>query len=114
MSKRAEEASLEAYPVANIWSPFGPLPVDQNEVARERYKQGYEQAEKDLGWQSAKDSKPGPSEWIVVCVKDHDIPQCLALATYNEELDRWFTDRFEDGDREEYFPDYWLRIPEEF
>lgn len=48
MSKRAEEAALKAYPVANTWSPFGPLPVDQNEVARYRYRQGYEQAEKDI------------------------------------------------------------------
>ena len=47
MSKRAEDAALKAYPVVNTWSPFGPLPVDQNEVARDRYRQGYEQAEKD-------------------------------------------------------------------
>ena len=74
------------------------------------YGKGYAQAEKDLGWRSAKDSKPVPSEWVVVCVEDHGVPQCLALATYNEELDKWFTG-FEDGEPEEYFPDYWLRLP---
>ena len=47
MNKRAEKRALEAYPVVKIWSPFGPIPVDQNEVARDKYRQGYEQAEKD-------------------------------------------------------------------
>lgn len=81
-----------------------------DEVYREIFILGYEQAEKDLGWQFAKDSKPNPSEWVVVCIEDHGTPQCLALATYNEELGKWFTD-FEDGELEEYHPDYWLRIP---
>lgn len=53
MSKRAEEATLKAYPehLTQVW---GPLPggdiftVDNNTIPRKAYKQGYEQAEKDL------------------------------------------------------------------
>ena len=105
MSKRAEERAeafqdtLDYQQSINMW-------------LEDAFQKGYEQAEKDLGWRSAETEKPNPSEWVVVCVKDHGTPQCLDLATYNEELDRWFTDQFEDGVQEEYFPDYWLRIPD--
>ena len=64
-------------------------------------------------WIDVKDRLPKPSEWVVVCVKDHGIPQCIALATYNEQLGKWFTD-FEDGEPQEYFPDYWMEIPNHF
>lgn len=104
MSKRAEERAQAYENGLDYYHYTG----DNPSVA---YKAGYEQAEKDIGWQSAKDSKPNPSEWVVVCIEQHGTPQCLALATYNEELGKWFTD-FEDGEQEEYHPDYWLRIPE--
>ena len=47
MSKRAEEKALEAYPELLSGSIFGPLPVDLNKACREKYQEGYEQAEKD-------------------------------------------------------------------
>ena len=48
MSKRAEEAALKAYPELLSGSNFGPLPVDLNKSCRDKYQEGYEQAEKDL------------------------------------------------------------------
>ena len=48
MSKRAEEAALKTYPELLSGSYFGPLPVDLNKVCREKYQEGYEQAEKNL------------------------------------------------------------------
>ena len=116
MSKRAEEKAI-AYQLAtkgpNVMGGASILSEDELRFWNINYdfKAGYEEAEKDLGWRSAKDSKPNPSEWVVVCIEHHGTPQCLALATYNEELGKWFTD-FEDGEQEEYHPDYWLRIPE--
>lgn len=115
MSKRAEEKSIAYQLVTHGPRVMGGdiiLSEDERKLWNINYdfKAGYEQAEKDLGWHSAKDSKPNPSEWVVVCVDDHGVPRCIALATYNEEFDKWFTD-FEDGEREEYYPDYWLRIP---
>ena len=48
MSKRSEEAAQKAYPELLSGSIFGPLPVDLNKASREKYQEGYEQAEKDL------------------------------------------------------------------
>ena len=45
---RAEEAALKAYPELLSGSIFGPLPVDINKACREKYQEGYEQAEKDI------------------------------------------------------------------
>ena len=45
---RAEEAALKAYPKLLSGSIFGPLPVDLNKACREKYQEGYEQAEKDI------------------------------------------------------------------
>ena len=47
MSK-AEEKALKAYPELFSGSIFGPLPVDLNKASREKYQEGYEQAEKDI------------------------------------------------------------------
>lgn len=104
MSK-AEERARQAYPYEGGGKGLiceASIPI---------FIRGYEQAEKDLGWISVKDKLPNPSEWVVVCVNVHNIPQCLALATYNGTLGKWFTDDFEDGEQEEYYPDYWMAIP---
>lgn len=44
MSKKAEEASLKAYPRA----PFGPQNITEDDRNRQAYIKGYEQAEKDI------------------------------------------------------------------
>lgn len=114
---KAEERALEVFPediqlfVESQEEPGKWLPVDENAQLRYGYKRGYEQAEKDLGWISAKDKLPGPSEWVVVCIEQHGHAQCLALATYNEETKEWHTANFEEGEQETVYVDYWMPIP---
>lgn len=96
---KAEQRALEAYDTDT------PAPI------RIAFRDGYEQAEKDLGWISVKDKLPGPSEWVVVCIKLHGHAQCLALATYNYETKEWHTAEFEDGEQETVYVDYWMPIP---
>lgn len=112
MSK-AESRALEAYPKLSVASVCldGTSPVDLNTGARKRFIEGYEQAEKDLGWISVKDKLPSPSEWVVVCIEQHGHAQCLALANYNEETKEWHTADFEDGEQETVYVEYWMPIP---
>ena len=102
---KAEERALEAYPNEHF--------VDHTyaEMCRGFYEEGYEQAEKDLGWISVKDRLPGPSEWVVACIEQHGHAQCLTLAIYSEETKEWHTDQWEDGEQETFNPDYWMPIP---
>jgi len=57
MSK-AEERALEAYPVKEEWvgNQYGG-PEDVNKISREKYTEGYHQAEKDLelSWKDIKE-----------------------------------------------------------
>lgn len=48
MSKRAEKAALEAWPVQLVKTNFDTHEFDENIQAREVYIQGYEKAEKDI------------------------------------------------------------------
>lgn len=48
MSRNSEQRALEAYPELLSGSIFGPLPVDLNKASREKFQEGYEQAEKDI------------------------------------------------------------------
>ena len=98
MSK-AEERALDAYDTNT------PAPI------RIAYRDGYEQAEKDLGWISVNDKLPGPSEWVLACIEQYGHAQCLTLAVYSEETKEWHTDQWEEGEQETYNPDYWMPIP---
>ena len=48
MSKRAEEAALEAYPIKQSYNDYYGDYEDVNIVERISFQEGYEQAEKDL------------------------------------------------------------------
>lgn len=48
MSKRAEEAALEAYPIKQRYNDYYGDYEDINIVERISFQEGYEQAEKDL------------------------------------------------------------------
>lgn len=50
MSKRAEESSLEAFPITGKWigNQYGEWDPDINRTLRAAHQQGYEQAEKDM------------------------------------------------------------------
>lgn len=107
---RAEKAAIKVYPRI-VWYRIDKKPIDKNQTKRIGFIQGYEQAEKDLGWISVKERLPGPSEWVVACVEVDGICTCLTLAVYNEYAKEWYTDNQEDGEPEVYNPDYWMPIP---
>lgn len=101
---KAEEKALEAYPELLSGSCFGPLPVDLNKACREKYKEGYEQAEKDLGWISVKDRLPEEGHFVLTCVSDNGTPQCVGMALLLNDGTWW------DGDMKVNV-DYWMEVP---
>lgn len=50
MSKRSEEAAIKSYPVKGEWvgNQYGEWDADINRFPRTIYKEGYEQAEKEI------------------------------------------------------------------
>lgn len=74
MSKRAEEKALEAYPVKmtplvyqDLIDQFrGKTEIDVNTYPRCLFQEGYELAEKDLGWHSVDESLPPIDEEVIV------------------------------------------------
>lgn len=107
MSK-AKERALEVYPRSEKYTSSQRLIIND---LRDGFIQGYEQAEKDLGWISVKDKLPGPSEWVLACIEQHGHAQCLTLAVYSEETKEWHTDQWEDGEEETVYVEYWMPIP---
>lgn len=81
MSKRAEEAALKAYPVDicgyTVECRVGakPQPQDWNEIRRTHFQEGYELAEKDLGWHSVDEFLPPIGEEVIV-LRD-ELSDCL-------------------------------------
>lgn len=110
MSKRAEEAALKAYP--NVLFPFTPL--DLNAYRRGAFINGYEAAEKDLGWISVKDRLPEKNGWYFTCVEQFKIPQCVGVTYFDKKTDGWYneipmTKRILVSTIE--IVDYWMEIP---
>lgn len=72
MSKRAEEAALKAYPNVEqpVWDESYPKTLFVRHTERNAFIKGYEQAEKDLGWHSVKDSLPPIDEEVAVLTND--------------------------------------------
>lgn len=68
MSKRAEEAALKAYPIKGKWvgNQYGEWDNDINGPNRNAFLQGYEQAEKDLGWHPSTEHPQVDEEVIVL------------------------------------------------
>lgn len=72
MSKRSEEAALKAYPNVEqpVWDKSYPKTLFVRHTERNAFIQGYEQAEKDLGWHSVKESLPPINEEVIVLTDD--------------------------------------------
>ena len=72
MSEIAESAALKAYPVDicgyTVECRVGakPQPLDWNEIRRTHFQEGYEKAERDLGWHSVEESLPEIDEEVIV------------------------------------------------
>lgn len=81
MSKRTKEAALKAYPVDicgyTVECRVGakPQPQDWNEIRRTHFQEGYELAEKDLGWHLSTEHPPVDEEVIVLLGRYEDFPQ---------------------------------------
>lgn len=68
------------------------------------YGKGYEQAKKDLGWISVDDRLPEVGHFVLTCVSDTGIPQCVGMALLLEDGTWW------DGDIKVRV-DYWMEVP---
>ena len=105
MSKRAEEAAFRAYPYHRATHfPDTFQEFDSNVVPRTLFREGYEQAEKDLGWISVKDRLPEVGHFVLTCVSDTGTPQCVGMAILLDDGTWW------DGDMKVRV-DYWMEVP---
>lgn len=70
------------------------------------YKEGYGQAEKDLGWISVKDRLPEEGLFVFTCSEDEGHPQCVGFHYYKD--GKWW-----EGYKEESVGaiEYWMEIP---
>ena len=101
---KAEEKALEAYPVKQSYNDYYGDYEDVNIVERISFQEGYEQAEKDLGWISVKDRLPEVGHFVLTCVSDTGTPQCVGMALLLEDGTWW------DGDIKVRV-DYWMEVP---
>ena len=110
---KAEQRALESYPVEmhplnyqDLIDQFGgKTEIDVNTYPRCLFQQGYEQAEKDLGWISVKDRLPEKDHFVLTCVDDYGHPQSVGMAMLLEDGTWW------DGDIKVYV-DYWMEVPQ--
>lgn len=109
---KAEERALEAYPIKmtplvyqDLIDQFGgKTEIDVNTYPRCLFQEGYEHAEKDLGWISVKDRLPEVGHFVLICVSDAGTPQCVGMALLLEDGTWW------DGDWVVRV-DYWMEVP---
>lgn len=105
---RAEERALEFYPMKDYnKEPNYIHSCDSkmlDEVYREVFMLGYEQAEKDLGWISVEDRLPEEGHFVLTCVSDTGTPQCVGMALLLKDGTWW------DGDVKVRV-DYWMEVP---
>ena len=115
MSSKAEQRALEAYPQSIDYYPKIPLSTvvdykpkvyDLNVYDRQVFMEGYEQAEKDLGWISVKDRLPEENKWVFVCVDMQGVPQCVGMGYLKN--GEWCDDENDNG----FCVDYWMEIPQ--
>lgn len=117
---KAEERALEAYndmfhnpEKMSVRSTISPEEVAESNFDYKEpfkaffldvYQQGYERAEKDLGWISVKDRLPEEGHFVLTCVSDTGTPQCVGMALLLEDGTWW------DGDMK-VCVDYWMEVP---
>lgn len=113
MSK-AEERALEAYPQSLEFYPKVPSATivdfkqqvhDLNRYSRQLFQEGYEAAQKDLGWVSVKDRLPEKEGWYLVHFKDSEY---CDMDYFDKSINRWIGDEI----NEPSDVDYWMFIPE--
>lgn len=80
-------------------------PLSKWEALHNGYFEGYEQAEKDLGWISVNDRLPEVSGFYITCVEDNGVAQCVGVTFFNAQSE------WEDDDDSFEIVDYWMPIP---
>lgn len=111
MSKRAEEKALEAYPHLEqaTFDEMYPRLLFTRNTERNAFVQGYEQAEKDLGWISVEDRLPEESGFYITCVEQSGVAQCVSVDNYFDvKRKEWIED---DEDNCIAAVDYWMPMP---
>ena len=72
---KAEERALEAYPEQDMFRSANHIQAQQRKIKRRVYREGYRQAEKDLGWHPSTEHPPVDEEVIVLLGRYEDFPQ---------------------------------------
>jgi hypothetical protein len=124
MSKRAEEAALKAYPILQHFNLDYDLYEDVNAADRLTYQQGYEKAEKDLGWHSVEECLPEIDEEVIVLVAPPGVyssPMKICFG-HRPNPDGWYAKSTLTGRKKHYTPEtydgwnipgvkYWMPCP---
>ena len=63
---KAEQAALKAYPISTSYLSESNGDGDRNHPRRLAFIEGYNQAEKDLGWISVKDRLPEKGHFVLI------------------------------------------------
>ena len=108
MSKRAEELSLKAYPISPSCLSESNGDGDRNYPRRLAFIEGYEQAEKNLGWISVNDRLPEEPGWYITCFEDNGVAQGIGISFYVSDTQSWLDD---EDIKYEVAIDYWMEIP---
>ena len=94
MNKIAEEAGMKAYPVRGKWvgNQYGYWDGDINMESRQRYIEGYKQAEKDLAltWEDV-----NLIDSILIDMQDEGVERYGGLRQYYEEALKRFNEQRE-------------------
>lgn len=110
---RAEERALEFYPMKDYnKEPIYIHSCDSkmlNEVYREVFMLGYEQAEKDLGWHSVDESLPPMDEEVIVLTDEFGNAPVYKIA-FGHIVDKNIATDFDGWNIEGVR--YWMPMPE--
>lgn len=68
-------------------------------------ERGYELAKQDLGWHSVGDCLPERNHFVLVCVEDEGVPQCIGMAMLRDDGIWW------DGE-DLINVDCWMEVPQ--
>lgn len=105
---RAEELSLKAYPISTSYLSESNGDGDRNHPRRLAFIEGYDQAEKDLGWVSVKDRLPEEPGYYITCCEDNGVAQAIGLTFYNSDIQSWLD---YDDIKCIVYVDYWMEVP---
>ena len=60
-----------------------------------------------IKWISVTEHLPKEDEWVLTCISDNGVPQCVSIARYDKMYNTWI----DDNDSTMVAVDYWMPIP---